>query len=319
MRFEYILICFLLSSVGLKAQDQALYTQFFYNKLSYNTAFAGTSPGTELTFIGREQWLGLKGSPSIQTFQANIPLVADRVGLGAVLKRQHIGLTDYYTANLSYAYHIRYGDYLIGLSLNALIGNVVNDYSESRLTTTRPVGMDPALSGTMEKATYFNAGASLLLRREGMYIGFSVPSIANRHIALKDDEDLLRGDRVRFWHLMGGYAIPIGAEMILNPQLLLSYAEGIPLKWDLNILMDFGDTFLAGIGYRSYHGVENAWGESISLMGGLKLSENWFMTLSYDFGLTSLRQHHNGSLEFSVRVYVGERDLRGEFRSPRFF
>ena len=306
---------------GLSAhgQEQALYTQFFYNKLSYNTAFAGAVDGVELSFTGREQWLGLKGSPSIQSFQGNIPLVGNRVGVGAVLRRQSLGLTSHYTANFSYAYHIRYGEYLLGLSVNALVGNLVNDYREENLRTTQPVGLDPALTGTMEKATYFNAGASFLLRKEEWYMGLSVPAIANRHIAFNDDEEILTGDRNRFWHLMVGYAWPIGAEMIFNPQAMFSYSDDLPLKMDINLLMDFGENFLGGVGYRSFSGTDHLRSESISLIAGVKLSPDWFMTMAYDFGLSELRQHHNGSIEFSVVVYPGERDMRGEFRSPRFF
>lgn len=307
------------SGYFLNAQEQLLYTQFFYNKLTYNAGFSGAVPGVELTVIAREQWMGIKGSPSIQTIQANIPFRPERVGIGAVLRRQEVGLTEQLNFNLSYAYHIRYGDYLIGIGVNAMLGSIRNDFSESRIRTSQPFGRDPLLQGNIENATYFNAGAAILLRNERLYAGFSVPTIVGQHIELTDQDDILVDQRARFWHLMAGYSIPIGGRLLLNPQMMLSYSSGIPIKLDLNLLLDIGDDFIAGVGYRSFSGHEPALGESLSLLGGVKISDHWFMTISYDIGLSPFRQHHSGSIEVAMAVYFGDRSRAGEVRSPRFF
>ncbi|TVR82427.1 MAG: type IX secretion system membrane protein PorP/SprF [Saprospirales bacterium] len=314
-----ILIYAILFSFILNGQEQLLYTQFFYNKLTYNAGFSGAAPGVELTGIVREQWMGIKGSPSIQTIQANIPLRPERVGIGAVIRRQEVGLTEQLNFNLTYAYHIRYGDYLIGIGVNAMLGSIRNDFSESRIRTSRPFGQDPLLQGNIENATYFNAGAAVLLRNERLYAGFSVPTIVKHHIELTDQDDILLDQRARYWHLMAGYSIPVGGRLLLNPQLLLSYSSGIPIKLDLNMLMDIGDDFVAGIGYRSFSGHEPSFGESISLLGGVKVSDHWFMSISYDIGLSAFRQHHSGSIEVALAIYFGDRSRGGEVRSPRFF
>ncbi len=318
-RLSLIIFVFFLALSGLKAQENALYTQFFYNKLAYNGAFSGAVPGVELTASAREQWMGLDGSPSVQSLQANIPFTPQRVGLGVFLRREKIGLTEHLTTNLSYAYHLRYGDYLIGLGVNARVGRLTHDFSEQNIRTTRPFGQDPLLQGNMENATYFNAGASLLIRSDRLYAGFSVPTIAKKHIELDDPDDILSSGRGRYWHLMAGYSIPMGRQMILNPQFMLSYSADIPINLDVNLLLDIGDEFIAGIGYRSMSGSTGNIGESIHLLGGIKVSDNWFMTVSYDIGLSSFRRHHNGSLEVSMSIYFGDRAKTGEMRSPRFF
>lgn len=312
-----IVLC--LVTTVLHGQEQALLTQFFYNKLTYNSAFSGAVPGAELTAVAREQWMGLEGSPSIQAVQLNLPLIPNRVGIGAVIRREKVGLTENFTANLSYAYHIRYGDYLIGLGVNAMLGNLSNDFSEQSIRTTQPFGNDPVLQGNIETATYFNAGASILMRSDRFYIGFSMPTLVENHIAFSDDDEILDGLRARYWHLMGGYSIPIGAHFLLNPQFNLSYSDDVPSRLDLSILLDIGDDFITGLGYRTFSGEESVFGESFNILGGVKISENWFMTISYDLGLTSLRKHNSGSIEVSMTVYFGDRGSVGEYRSPRFF
>lgn len=312
----YALFLILCPALGY-GQGQPLYTQYFYNKLTYNSAFSGAVTSAEFNLIAREQWLGLKGSPSIQSVQANVPL--RNIGLGGVLRREAIGLTEHYSANISYAYHFPAGRYRIGLGVNAMIGNYVNDYSESRLVTTRPVGLDPALSGTTEKATYFNAGFGFLLRGRDFYAGLSVPHIAPRHLALRDEEEILSENSFRFWHLMAGYSFYAGNEILLYPQLMLSYSEHVPLKIDFHFLAEFGEQFVSGLGFRTFSSTASTQAKSISAMAGLMITENWLMTLSHDFGLTPLSDHHNGSLELGLIFYPGDRSVSREYRSPRFF
>jgi type IX secretion system PorP/SprF family membrane protein len=315
-RIVYVVLLLLFPFLGM-SQGQPLYTQFFYNKLTYNSAFTGAVSSSEFNLIAREQWLGLKGSPSIQSLQANVPI--RNIGLGGVLRRDAIGLSEHYSANIAYAYHFPAGRYRIGLGINAVVGNFVNDYSESRLITSRPIGLDPALSGTTEKATYFNAGFGFLLRGSDFYAGLSVPNLAPQHLALKDEEEILSDLSFRFWHLMAGYSFFAGNEILIYPQLMISYSENVPLKLDFHTLIELGEQFICGLGFRTYSAPNLTKAKSISVLAGLMITENWLMTISYDFGLTPLSDHHNGSVELGLLFYPGDRTLSGEYRSPRFF
>jgi len=315
-RIVYVVLLLLFPLLGM-SQGQPLYTQFFYNKLTYNSAFTGAVSSSEFNLIAREQWLGLKGSPSIQSLQANVPI--RNIGLGGVLRRDAIGLSEHYSANITYAYHFPAGRYRIGLGINAVVGNFVNDYSESRLITSRPIGLDPALSGTTEKATYFNAGFGFLLRGSDFYAGLSVPNLAPQHLALKDEEEILSDLSFRFWHLMAGYSFFAGNEILIYPQLMISYSENVPLKLDFHTLIELGEQFICGLGFRTYSAPNLTKAKSISVLAGLMITENWLMTISYDFGLTPLSDHHNGSVELGLLFYPGDRTLSREYRSPRFF
>ena len=301
----------------LAAQGPPIYTQFFYNKLSYNSAFTGSVRGAEFTLNAREQWLGLKGSPSIQSIQVNVPV--NKIGIGGVLRREALGLTEHYNMSISYAYHFPAGRYRIGLGVNALVGNYVNDFSESRLITTRPIGLDPALSGTTEKATYFNAGIGFLLRGKDFYTGLSVPHLSPKHLPLNDDEKILSDQSFRFWHFMAGYSFFAGSETLIYPQMMISYSEYVPLNFDIHLLVDLGEQFIGGLGFRSFSTTGMTKAKSVSVLAGVMITENWLMTLSYDFGLTQLSDHHNGSLELGLLFYPGDRSISREYRSPRFF
>ncbi|MEI6766251.1 MAG: PorP/SprF family type IX secretion system membrane protein [Bacteroidota bacterium] len=76
-----ILFC-VLSGLSGFAQDPS-FTQFYFNKLYFNPAFAGLSNGLELSLTHREQWPNLPGKFSTSKFSADLDISGIR-GLGGV-------------------------------------------------------------------------------------------------------------------------------------------------------------------------------------------------------------------------------------------
>lgn len=62
--------------VGLSsyAQQDAQYTQYMYNTMSVNPAYAGSRGVLSITALHRSQWVGLEGAPSTQTFNISSPI-----------------------------------------------------------------------------------------------------------------------------------------------------------------------------------------------------------------------------------------------------
>ena len=63
-----------LTAITVKAQQQAHYTQYMYNTISVNPAYAGSRGALSLGLLHRSQWVGLAGAPTSQTFFAHTPL-----------------------------------------------------------------------------------------------------------------------------------------------------------------------------------------------------------------------------------------------------
>ena len=86
------IICCSLSTTLLSQQEQ-LYTQFMYNKLGLNPAFAGNHEQVALSAIIRNQWIGFEGAPVTQSASLNAPLASQKIGLGLNLTRNTIGIS----------------------------------------------------------------------------------------------------------------------------------------------------------------------------------------------------------------------------------
>ncbi len=107
-----------------------MFTQYMFNGLALNPAYAGSHDVVSATAIGRQQWVGLEGAPSTQTFSIHSPVINDRVGVGMLLLHDKIGITDQYNATLSYAYRIPMKHGKLAMGLQAGMSNYRVDYRE---------------------------------------------------------------------------------------------------------------------------------------------------------------------------------------------
>ena len=68
-----------------QAQQEAMYSQYMFNTLALNPAYAGSRDVLSMTALYRRQWIGIEGAPTTQTFTADMPLNKERIGLGLQL------------------------------------------------------------------------------------------------------------------------------------------------------------------------------------------------------------------------------------------
>jgi len=102
--FFLIILLYNLSAYG--QQDQ-LFTQYMFNKLVVNPAYAGTQENLKIDILDRYQWLGIDGSPRTITIGAHTPLRNNKIGLGFYIYRDALGPSINQGFMATYAYHIR--------------------------------------------------------------------------------------------------------------------------------------------------------------------------------------------------------------------
>jgi len=91
------------------AQQEYMVTQYMYNGLSLNPAYAGIHKGISVSGLWREQWVGIEGAPSTQFVSIHSPLNYRYASLGALVYRDVIGSKTEHTGYFSYAYRIKVG------------------------------------------------------------------------------------------------------------------------------------------------------------------------------------------------------------------
>ena len=72
-----------------QGQQQIMFTQYMFNGLALNPAYAGSDETLNLTILAREQWLGFEGGPSNQVFSGHMPVGQQKkVGIGLLAERE---------------------------------------------------------------------------------------------------------------------------------------------------------------------------------------------------------------------------------------
>ena len=305
-------VCFL----GLSAQQEHQYTQWMNSKLSINPAYAGSNFSPCLTGLYRNQWVGFDKSPETQQLSYDMSLANDRVGVGANLYRNAVGITEYITFDAIYSYRIPLGNGFLGLGAQASIRNLTNDYSDPALVSTLPIAGDGSIPQGQESRFLPDFGVGVYYNTEDFYFGASIPRLLNNEINL----GVVPNDLDReFDHLfiMAGYKLDLSDNLELLPQALIKYADNSPLDIDFNLSLLIQDKYTIGGTYR-FGGDDESFGESIDVLLGAQFTSHIFAGLSWDFTLSEIRQATNGTLEIALR-YCFESSEGEEFANPRFF
>jgi len=85
---KILLFSLLLAPLGLWAQQDAQFTQYMFNTLYYNPAYAGVEGYTTVTAMHRSQWLGYEstfdgpGAPNTQYVGITTPIFRIPGGFG---------------------------------------------------------------------------------------------------------------------------------------------------------------------------------------------------------------------------------------------
>lgn len=315
MRSIFSTIIILLLAGVVFGQQERQYSQFMYNKLAINPAFAGALPSTTFSALYRNQWMGFEGAPVTQALSANIPFLDQRVGLGANLIHSTIGISEMWTLSGMYAYRLPLGNGFISGGMEGSLRYYGVDYNNPSLHADQNLAADNALLVENTRKIVPNVGLGLYYSDRQFYIGLSVPRILRSKIDFKND--LLVSREVTHFYVMSGYSIEAAEDLFITPQVNVKFASNSPVSLDANVMVDFGLRYNAGLSYRT-GGINSALGESIDVLFGLKIIEPVFLGLSYDIQIGDLGRYNKGSIECFLR-YSLPADTDVEVQNPRFF
>lgn len=323
MRKFLLFSLFATLSTLVVAQQEAQYTQFMYNKLSYNPAYAGSLDAICATAIVRNQWLGLEGSPESQVFNIDAALPDNRIGIGLNVARSTIGISTNYNADLSYAYRVPLGKGNIGVGLQGSIRSFNADYNDERLISTQGMVIDASIPAGMQNKLTPNFGAGVYYKEDKLYLGFSVPRLLENNIDFSEDATII-SQSIRHFYLMGGYVFDVNEKVQIQPQALVKYAENTPLDVDLNVNAIFMNKYMVGASYRVGGSTRGVPAESIDILFSMQINKNVLFGIAYDVTVSEIRDYSSGSIEAMVRYCFkrkksNEAEVEGDYLNPRFF
>jgi len=171
MRKIYLFIVLLfVGGTNLFAQQDAMFTKYMFNSLTFNPAYAGSKDHLAMNLIHRTQWWGIEGAPQTQSLIIHTPMPNERVGVGLSLVNDEIGPTNSIRANLSYAYRIPMGKGKLSIGLQ---GGVMHWRADFNKLSLEQGGGDEAFEEMTPSKLLPNFGAGIYYYTPKFYVGFA--------------------------------------------------------------------------------------------------------------------------------------------------
>ncbi|KAA5535795.1 PorP/SprF family type IX secretion system membrane protein [Paenimyroides baculatum] len=295
----------LVSFTSAHAQQDPQYTNYMYNTININPAYAGSRGALSIFGLHRSQWVGLEGAPTTNSFSVNTPIADSKVGLGVSFVNDALGVMDENTLSVDFSYTLdlnnRGSKLSFGLKGSANLLNVA--YSD--LNKYNP--NDPQILNDVQNEFTPNIGAGIYWHTEKSYVGFSAPSFLESTRYNNNIQSTMQ--QKMHYYLMAGHVFEINPTLKFKPAFLLKAVEGAPLQADITGNFLVHDKFTIGGAYR--------WDAAWSALVGFQVTDGMFIGYSYDSDIKALRNYNNGSHEIFVRFELFNKYRR--VNSPRFF
>jgi type IX secretion system PorP/SprF family membrane protein len=314
------LIVFLtMISMTVQAQQLPQFSQYVFNGLHINPAYAGYKGDGYIQTTYRSQWINFPGAPKTLSFTADLSANEGRMGLGVTYLKDRIGLTESNVGMLTYSYRIATGDKsMLSLGVSAGISEYAFDPTEM-VVVKNP---DPLPPSSRVAATTPNMNTGLFFHSDKFYAGLSAYNLIGRRALLRQDIAVAFHDF--HYYLTVGGMMRLADNVQLKPSILIKHVKGSPTSYDLNAMFLFRERVWLGGSFRSNVRVfEDQLQEDLSKRNAVALVMEYFVLPSmrigyaYDYNLNALNSYRTESHELSVGVYLNRQ--RKIIYNPRWF
>lgn len=287
-----------MSATTIFGQQDAQYTQYMYNMVVINPAYAGSKGVPAIGLLGRTQWVGVEGAPRTATLSFNSP-IGKATGLGLSVIYDEIGPVKESNVFADFSYTIFTGEEgRLAFGLKAGISLLDIGY----LDTVDP---DPLNEPINQASPNFGAGVYYYTNK--FYAGLSIPNfIETRHLESGDGYVSTASEKMHYF-LTAGYVFDLADNLLLKPSTMFKATSGAPLSVDLSLNLLVNQMFEVGMSYR--------FDDSISGMVGFQVNDDFRIGYAYDYTTSNFGDFNSGSHEIIMLFEFNRRNIK----SPRFF
>jgi type IX secretion system PorP/SprF family membrane protein len=288
-----------------RAQQLPQFSQYVFNSLHINPAYAGYKVDPFVQASYRSQFVSFPGSPETFSLSGDMASKDGSMGFGASILSDRLGASAIQRVLLTYAYRIKTGDRsFLGLGVSA--GPSEHSVDGNRLHPDDPT--DATIP--MERVNLFipNINSGLFFHSETLFAGLSVFNMVGRQ-RLENQDIVLAAHNLHYFFQLGG-VFDLGVETTFKPSILIRDDFSGPLSYDINAMFLLNNRFWVGTSYRS--SIRNE-GNRKALVVLLDLFVTDYIRFGYahDFNLTATNNYRNNSHELSIGYYLGDRVLKG--------
>lgn len=285
------------------AQQDAQFTQYMYNTININPAYAGSRGVMSIFGLHRTQWVGMDGAPTTNAFSVNTPINNSNLGVGVSFLNDKIGPTNENNISVDLSYTIQTNEtYKLSFGIKGSAN--LFDLDAGKLNPADPG--DNHLQNVSNKFTP-NVGAGVYFHSDKFYAGLSVPNFIQT-TSYSDNDYSINKKEINYYFITG-YVFDFNPNLKFKPALLTKLVQGAPLQVDASANFMLYDKFVIGAAYR--------WSASLSALVGFQVTDGLYIGYGYDHETTELKNYNSGSHEIFLRFELFNNYDR--LTTPRFF
>lgn len=313
-----LILAFMVSGVTF-GQQLPQFSQYIFNGLHINPAYAGYKGEPYIQSTYRSQWVNFPGAPETFTVTADLSANEGTMGFGFSLMSDNLGPAKTTGGLLTYAYRIQTGSKsFLGLGVSAgfsqysIDGSMLdpNDFPDSQIPEGRINLLTP------------NLNTGLFFHNDKFYAGFSVYNMIGKNALEKEDVALAYHDF--HYYLTAGYLFDLSENVKFKPSFLIKEVKGAPTNYDINAMFLFMERLWVGGSYRSnmkiwndnlQDGLSNR--NAVAAILEIFPTDRLRLGYAYDHNLNVLNAYRNNSHELSVGFYMTPR--KAVMKNQRWF
>ena len=293
----------------LFAQTEPMYSQYMYNMLGVNPAYAGNREALSLNFFQRNQWVGIKGAPKTTSISMDQSIKDGKLGWGIQVYDDRLGVEAASGLNGMLSTRIQVSEK--GILSGGLSFGMMNYRINLNDVQNRNNPNDPSFISINNASSWTpSLGMGIYYNTDRFYAGVSTPSILKSRLA--SYEDFVSSiDKSNAFHLFAntGYVFDVNEDLKLKPSTMIKMVSGAPIEADINLNVWMKDIIGLGGSYRT--------GDAFVGMVELQASPNLRIGYAYDVPFNPLKYFTKGSNELMLRYEFGNNKTK--IKSTRYF
>ena len=269
-------------------QQNTQFTQYIVNELIINPAYAGAEQALSISLLNRSQWSGVDGAPTTQALTAHSLIKEQKIGLGLVMMNDKIGVHNSFNTAASFSYRIELNNKAY-LSFGLQAGIIQNKSDYNSLAGQVQNTNDPKLNSGNLSETNFEFGSGVYFITPRLNLGISMPNMLYKTAPSDSISYSLFNNNLYF---LVRYRIPVSTNIMLQPGLIVRYANGLPIYTDINLSAIINKVLLVGVSYRIK--------ESVNPILQAKITPQFKIGYSFDYPLANENSFGSNSHEFMI-------------------
>ncbi len=308
MKKIYLIVgLFILTFTKLKAQTESMYSQYMFNMLSVNPAYAGNREATNLNFFQRRQWAGLDGAPQTTSVSIDGSYSANKIGWGLQMYDDRLGVEKASGAKMILSTHLQVsqrGTLSAGLNIGLMNYRIDLLNVQGRYTPN-----DPAFYANLNKWLP-DVGLGIFYNTNNFYAGFSIPNVLRSRVAAFDvmNSGIHKANNTHLYFTTG-FVVNVNEDVKVKPSTMLKAVSGTPIQADFNTNVWLKDIIGIGASYRT--------GDAVVGMLELQANESLKVGYAYDVTISPLKFYNNGTHEILLRYEFSNN--KSKIKSTRYF